>query len=67
VRHWIPGAEISFDESQPPTPLVDDLDGSRLMEEIGFTPRPLREGILAHINEARAEAGLPPIESPGGL
>lgn len=58
VRYWIPDAEISFDETKPPTPLVDELDGSRLVNEIGFVPRPLRDGILAHINEARAEAGM---------
>lgn len=60
VRQWLPAAEIAFDETQPATPLVDDLDGSRMIRETGFTPRPLSEGILAHINEARAEAGLPP-------
>ena len=59
VRRWVPDAEITFDESQPATPLVDDLDGSRLIEEIGFTPRPMSNGILAHLNEARAEASLP--------
>jgi nucleoside-diphosphate-sugar epimerase len=61
VRQWLPDAAIAFDESKPATPLVDDLDGSRLVEEIGFTPRPLEAGVLAHINEARAEAGLPPL------
>lgn len=63
VRHWLPEAEISFDESKPSTPLVDELDGSRLIEEIDFTPRPLRAGILAHINEARMAASLPPLTS----
>jgi hypothetical protein len=57
----LPVAEITFDEDKPPTPLVDDLDGSRMVEEIGFKPRPLREGVLAQINEARAEASLPAI------
>jgi nucleoside-diphosphate-sugar epimerase len=61
VRRWVPDAEIAFDESIPSTPLVDDLDGTRLVEEIGFTPRPIELGVLAHINEARAEARLPPI------
>ena len=61
VRHWLPDAEITFDESKPSTPLVDNLDGSRMIEETGFTLRPLQEGILAHINEARAEAGMAPI------
>jgi nucleoside-diphosphate-sugar epimerase len=39
VRHWLPEAEISFDESKPSTPLVDDLDGRRLIQEIDFAPR----------------------------
>jgi UDP-glucose 4-epimerase len=59
VRHWLPEAEITFDETKPSTPLVDDLDGSRLIEEIDFTPRPLKAAVLAHINEARAAASLP--------
>lgn len=61
VRRWAPDAQITFDESKPGTPLVDDLDGSRLIEEIGFTPRPIENGVLAHINEARAEASLSPL------
>jgi UDP-glucose 4-epimerase len=59
VRHWLPEADITFDESKPSTPLVDELDGSRLIEEIDFTPQPLRASILAHINEARTAACLP--------
>lgn len=63
VRRWLPEAEITFDESKPSTPLVDDLDGNRLIQEIDFTPQPLSAGILAHINEARAAASLPPLTS----
>jgi nucleoside-diphosphate-sugar epimerase len=59
VRHWLPEAEISFDENKPSTPLVDELSGSRLIQEIDLTPRPLRASILAHINEARTAACLP--------
>src|SRR5438067_5117172 len=59
VRHWLPDAEISFDENKPSTPLVDDLNGSRLVQEIDFTPRVLKAGILAHINEAREAGSLP--------
>ncbi|MDQ2839514.1 MAG: NAD(P)-dependent oxidoreductase [Acidobacteriota bacterium] len=58
VRHWLPEAQIVFDQNGSGTPLVDDLDGRRLIEEIGFTPRLLGEGVLAHINEARASAGV---------
>ena len=61
VRQWLPEADITFDETKPSTPLVDDLNGSRLVQEIDFTPRPLRLSILAHINEARAAASLPPL------
>jgi nucleoside-diphosphate-sugar epimerase len=58
VRHWLPDAQISFDESKPTTPLIDRMDGRRLEQEIDFKPRTLLAGIRAHINEARATAGL---------
>jgi UDP-glucose 4-epimerase len=61
VRRWIPDAQFTFDESKPTTPLIDWQDGSRLEKEVSFTPRPLVEGVRAHINQARAEAGLPPV------
>ena len=61
VRHWLPDAKISFDESKPTTPLIDRMDGRRLENEIGFKPRPLLDGIRAHINEARAAAGMEPV------
>jgi UDP-glucose 4-epimerase len=61
VRHWLPDAQITFDESKPATPLIDWEDGRRLQEEIQFKPRPLIEGVRAHINQARTEAGLPPV------
>lgn len=59
VREFLPEAQINFDQTQPGTPLIDNMDGSRLVRQIGFTPRSIREGVRAHINEARAEAGLP--------
>lgn len=61
VKHWIPEAHIEFDESKPTTPLIDWQDGTRLSNELNFTPRPLVDGIRAHINEARAAAGLNPV------
>jgi UDP-glucose 4-epimerase len=61
VRHWLPDANISFDESKPTTPLIDRMDGRRLEQEIHYRPRPLLEGVRAHINEARAAAGLKPL------
>ena len=61
VRHWLPDTEISFDESKPGTPLIDWQDGGRLAAEIDFKPRLHREGVRAHINQARVEAGLKPV------
>jgi len=61
VKHWLPDAQISFDESKPTTPLIDWEDGRRLEEEIQFKPRPLLEGVRTHINQARIEAGRQPV------
>jgi len=61
VKTWLPDARIDFDDSRNGTPLIDNQDGTRLVREIDFTPRPLQEGVRAHINEARTEAGLPPV------
>jgi nucleoside-diphosphate-sugar epimerase len=61
VRHWLPDAQIAFDETKPTTPLIDRMDGRRLQKEIEFPPRPLVDGVRAHINEARAAAGLKPV------
>jgi nucleoside-diphosphate-sugar epimerase len=61
VRRWLPEAQFEFDESKPTTPLIDWQDGTRLEAEIGFRPGPLIEGVRAHINAAREEAGLEPV------
>jgi nucleoside-diphosphate-sugar epimerase len=61
VRRFIPDAQITFDDSKPGTPLIDNQCGERLIKEIDFVPRTLEEGVRAHINEARTEAGLPAI------
>jgi len=58
VKAWAPDAEYDFDESIPRTPLVDITDGSRLEQEIDFTPRATREALKLHMNEARVHAGL---------
>ena len=61
VRHWLPDAQFSFDETKPSTPLIDRQDGARIEAETGFAPRPLLDGVRAHINQARKEAGLAPV------
>ena len=59
VRTFIPDAEITMgDQSLPHIYLVDN---SRMLADIGYELAPLRVRILEHINDAREEAGLPPI------
>jgi nucleoside-diphosphate-sugar epimerase len=60
VKKWLPGAQITFTEGSG-TPLIDNQDGTRLIREIDFAPAPLELGVRAHINEARASAGLPAV------
>jgi UDP-glucose 4-epimerase len=60
VRKWLPEAQITFTDGAG-TPLIDRQDGTRLIREIDFVPRPLEEGVRAHINEARSTAGLSPV------
>jgi UDP-glucose 4-epimerase len=60
VRKWLPDAQITFTDGAG-TPLIDHQDGTRLIREIDFVPRPLEEGVRAHINEARSTAGLSPV------
>jgi nucleoside-diphosphate-sugar epimerase len=60
VRKWIPEAQIAFTDGAS-TPLIDHQNGARLIREIDFAPRPLEEGVRAHINEARSTLGLPAI------
>ena len=61
VRCWLPDAQFAFDEGKPTTPLIDRQGGARLEAEIGFQPRAFLDGVRAHINEARQEAGLEPV------
>lgn len=60
VKKWLPEAQIDFSPG-PGTPLIDNQDGTRLIREIDFAPNPLVQGVRAHINEARASAGLPAV------
>ena len=61
VRRWVPEAEIAFEADKPPTPFIERMDGRRLAVQIDFSPRPLADGVRAHLNEARTAAGLGPV------
>ena len=62
LKELIPSAEISFNNSAEYTPFIDDQDDSRIRKEISFVPRSLKEGIKAHINEARKNNNLQEIK-----
>jgi len=58
IKELVPNAIISFDEKGSPTPFIDDQDDSRIRNELSFVPKSLKEGIRAHMNEARLSNGL---------
>jgi nucleoside-diphosphate-sugar epimerase len=59
VRELIPEAEITTGDRV--VPHVSLVDNSRMLADVGYELPPLRARILDHINEARGEAGLPPV------
>jgi nucleoside-diphosphate-sugar epimerase len=67
VKKYIPDAKIIFGKK----PMADPegrtglpwlVSGKRAKEDFGFTCMPLKKAVLLHINDARLEAGLNPIE-----
>jgi len=62
IKELVPDAKISFNEAGVPTPFIDDQDDSRIRNELTFVPKSLKEGIKAHMNEARKTNGLNIIE-----
>ena len=59
VRDFVPDAQISTGDR--PVPHVYLVDNSRMLADIGYEMAPLRVRVLEHMNDARREAGLPPI------
>ena len=57
----MPNAQITFDESGKPTPFIDDQNDERIRKELSFVPKTLKEGIKAHMNEARIANNLNPL------
>jgi nucleoside-diphosphate-sugar epimerase len=67
VKKYIPDARITFGKKQMVDPegktgLPWLVSGQRAKEDFGFTCLPLEKAVLRHINDARLEAGLEPIE-----
>lgn len=63
VRQYIPGAKIEFGQEPQVTALPWKVSSIRAKDEFGFSIRPLEEAVLMHINDARKESGLKPIET----
>ena len=61
IHELIPNAQITFDESGKPTPFIDDQNDERIRNELSFVPKTLKEGIKAHMNEARIANNLNPL------
>ncbi len=61
VRSFIPGAQITTGDQA--VPHIYNVDNSRMLADIGYELAPLEVRVLDHINDARQEAGLPPIRA----
>ena len=67
VREYIPDATIEFGEQSVSLESARGgipyrLSMERAREDFGFSCMPLEEAVLIHINDARAEAGLEPLQ-----
>ena len=58
IRELVPSAEITFDNDANYTPFIDEQNDERIRKEIEFNPRSIKEGIRAHMNEARNNSNL---------
>ena len=59
VRSFIPEAQITTGDRK--VPHVYLVDNSRMLADIGYEIAPLRQRVLDHINDARAESGMEPL------
>jgi len=65
VKKLIPDAKITFGDRTPPVGrggLPWKVSMKHAIEDFGFQCAPIEESVLIHINDARLEAGLPPLQ-----
>ena len=68
VRKYFPDAKIEFGQ-EPPSPdrgkmgIPWNISSERARQDLGFELMPLEKAVMVHANDARTEAGLPPITS----
>lgn len=63
IRQYLPDAKIEFGNQPADLGSPTKISNARAREDLGFNLTPLKDSVLSHINEARAEAGLPPIKT----
>jgi nucleoside-diphosphate-sugar epimerase len=66
IKRYLPQAIITFGKAAPPAEdakhgLPSRASMARAKEDFGFEVMPLAEAVRIHINDARLEAGLPPV------
>ncbi len=61
VRSYLPDAEITFGDERGREELPWKVSCARAKADFDFAVMPLEKAVLVHINDARFEAGLPPI------
>jgi nucleoside-diphosphate-sugar epimerase len=62
VKKHIPDAQITFGDEPEDCELPWLVSSARAEEDFGFKLMSVDEAVLKHINEARAEAGMQPLE-----
>jgi nucleoside-diphosphate-sugar epimerase len=68
IIKYIPDARIEFGSQAPPAGAAKfglpwKVSCARAREDFGFSLMPLEESVLLHINDARLEAGLAPVQA----
>jgi len=63
VKRFIPDAQITFGSEPENCELPWKYNCDRAKEDYGFRVTSLEQAVLKHINEARAEAGMEPLEA----
>lgn len=61
VKRLIPDAQITFGDEPENCELPWLINCDRAKEDFGWVPWTLEEAVLIHANEARLDAGLPPL------
>jgi len=67
VSRFLPGALIKFGNLSPPPEAAGSglpwkVSCERAKQDLGFSVMPLEKAVLIHMNDARLEAGLPPLD-----